>query len=75
LLVLCARKELKIRYNSLKYLAPYRIGVVNGYVNTPELDRADFLKKDGVTNDLQNIRKLVRGRVDLILEEKNLMDF
>lgn len=46
------------------------IGVVRGYVNTPEFDRATYLTKEDVATDLQNLQKLLAGRVDLIFIDK-----
>ncbi len=63
-------KGSKISFNKLKDLMAYRIGVVRGFVNTPEFDAADYLKKDEVTDNLQNIKKLLRERVDLIVADK-----
>lgn len=69
-LVLCAKKDTKIKYKTLQDLKPYRIGVVMGYVNTTEFDAADFLKKDGSVSDILNLKKLVKDRTDLILIDK-----
>ncbi len=63
-------KGSKISFNKLKDLMPYRIGVVRGFVNTPEFDAAVYLKKDEVTSDIQNIKKLLKERVDLIVVDK-----
>ncbi len=63
-------KGRKISFNDLKDLIPYRIGVVRGFVNTQEFDSADYLKKDEVTTNLQNIKKLLKERVDLIVADK-----
>lgn len=60
----------EISYNSLQDLKPYTIGVVRGYVNTKEFDDADFLKKEEVTYDLLNLKKLLAGRIDLIVIDK-----
>ncbi len=60
----------KIAFNKLEDLIPYRIGVVRGFVNTTEFDAADYLKKEEVTTNLQNIKKLLRERVDLIVADK-----
>jgi len=74
-LVLCSRKGANIKYKTLRDLSSYTIGVVRGYVNTPEFDKADYLKKDEVNNDLLNLKKLLKGRVDLILIDKYLALF
>ncbi len=64
------RKADNIIYTKLEDLKPYRIGVVLGYTNTPEFDAADYLQKDAVNSDEQNLRKLLLGRVDLIVIDK-----
>ncbi len=57
-------------YKTLADLSPYRIGVVRGYVNSPEFDQADFLQKEPVTNDKLNLKKLLGKRVDLIVIDR-----
>lgn len=59
------RVEDNIAYTTLEDLKPYRIGVMLGYVNTPEFDAADYLQKEGVSSNEQNIEKLLLGRIDL----------
>ncbi len=60
----------EIKFNSIKDLTPYRIGVVRGYVNTKEFDEADYLKKEEVKEDLLNFRKLFKKRLDLVVADK-----
>lgn len=69
-LALCTRKESEIKYKTLRDLSPYIIGVVRGYVNTPEFDKADYLKKEVSNSDIMNLKKLLRGRIDLIVIDK-----
>ncbi|MBT4500453.1 MAG: transporter substrate-binding domain-containing protein [Gemmatimonadetes bacterium] len=69
-LVFCKKKGKDITYKELKDLKPYKIGVVMGYVNSPEFDRADYLQKDSAPSDLLNLKKLLGGRVDLIVIDK-----
>lgn len=69
-LVFLKLKAKVIPFNTLPDLRPYKIGVVRGYVNTRAFDTADFLNKEEVVNDLQNLRKLLAGRVDLIVIDK-----
>jgi polar amino acid transport system substrate-binding protein len=69
-LVLCSRQETEIKFKTLRDLSSYTIGVVRGYVNTPEFDKADYLKKEEVNSDILNLIKLIRGRVDLIVIDK-----
>lgn len=64
------RKDRDIAYQTLRDLQPYRIGVVRGYVSTSAFDAVDFLEKDTADNDMQNLRKLLKGRVDLIVIDK-----
>ena len=63
------RKGAGITYNNLKDLAAYDIGIVRGYVNTAEFDSAAFLKKDEAKDDLTNIKKLLAGRIDLMVAD------
>lgn len=67
---LCTLKDKNIEYKTLKDLAPYNIGVVLGYANTDEFDSADYLKKDPAPSDLLNLKKLIKGRTDLIVIDK-----
>jgi len=67
---LCALKESAVNYKSLKDLQPYLIGVVRGYVNGPEFDRATYLRRDEAFSDLNNLGKLMAKRVDIIVIDK-----
>ena len=49
----------------LQSLKKYRFGIVRGYTYTKEFDAADYLKKDIVTDDATNLKKLFKGRIDL----------
>ncbi|WP_243358018.1 substrate-binding periplasmic protein [Fundidesulfovibrio terrae] len=70
-LVVCAKAGSGVRYDgTLESLKPYRIGVVAGYVNTPEFDGASFLNKEETLSDITNLKKLIQGRVDLIVIDK-----
>ena len=64
------RKNDPTTYTKLSDLQGRRIGVVRGYVNTEEFDRADYLQKEAANDDLTNIRKLMGGRLDLIVIDK-----
>lgn len=54
----------------LDSLRPYRIGVVRGYVNQTAFDQADYLNKEVVGSDWQNLEKLLRGRIDLAVVDR-----
>ena len=69
-LVFFKRKSESIAFKTLSDLKDYKIGVVRGYVNTKEFDEADYLHKEVADNDLTNLRKLVRKRLDLIVADK-----
>lgn len=60
------------RFYALDDLRPYRIGVVQGYVNSAEFDQADFLLKDVALSDTINLKKLLKGRVDMISIDKKV---
>lgn len=60
----------KIKYNKLEDLKPYKIGVVRGYVNEAKFDAATFLNKQQVPDDITNIKKLLRNRIDLFVADK-----
>ncbi|CCN36409.1 putative ABC-type amino acid transport/signal transduction systems, periplasmic component [Vibrio nigripulchritudo MADA3029] len=53
-------------YESLEDLKPYRIGVSLGWANGKEFDSADYLTKEEASNQILNVRKLFRERVDMI---------
>ena len=69
-LVLCKRSDRRLGYRTLEDLRPYRIGVVRGYVNTPAFDAADYLEKEIVNSDKQNLLKVLTGRIDLAVIDK-----
>lgn len=64
-LVLFARPELSSTYESLIEHKGKSIGVVRGYVNSPEFDRADFLTKKVANSDDLNLKKLLNHRLDM----------
>jgi len=64
------KKADPIGYTKLTDLKDRKIGTVRGYVNTEEFDKADYLQKEEANDDLTNIRKLMGGRLDLIVVDK-----
>lgn len=52
--------------DELSQLAGLKIGLVRGYLNHPRLDAEPGLLRDYARDDLQNLSKLLAGRVDLI---------
>lgn len=63
------RKGAPINFTKLDDLKQYRIGTVNGYANPPGIN-ADKLNLHEVVSDEINLRKLLLGRIDLVLIEK-----
>lgn len=64
------RKGDETTYKKLEDLKGKKIGVVRGYVNEEKFDKATFLNKEAVTDDLTNIRKLLANRIDLFVADK-----
>ncbi|HJV61292.1 MAG TPA: transporter substrate-binding domain-containing protein [Albitalea sp.] len=54
------------RFTTFEALEPYIVGVVRGYADPPGLAQA-HIRTEPVTHDLQNLRKLAAGHVDLVL--------
>lgn len=71
-LVFFVKKGNKIRWNSLKDLKPYRIGIERGFIYTEEFDNANFLQKEPVRNVELNLKKLLEGRIDMVAASRNV---
>ncbi len=69
-LVFFKHKDSEINYNTLEDLKGKKIGIVRGYVNTPEFDSADYMEKIVSNSDLQNLRLLLKKRIDLAVVDK-----
>lgn len=67
---LFALKESTIRYTTLPDLTPYVIGYTRGAAVSNAFENATYLQKEAVANIELNIKKLLRGRVDLIVYKK-----
>jgi polar amino acid transport system substrate-binding protein len=70
LLVFYKRYETSVTYKTLKDLRPYKIGTVRGQINTDEFDNAVYLMKIEADSDEENLRKLAKGDLDLIVIDK-----
>lgn len=72
------RKDKSIQWTKLEGLTPYRIGVVQDYINTEKFDGM-MINKTLITsstlNDSTNLRKLISGRIDLAVIDKHVMDY
>jgi polar amino acid transport system substrate-binding protein len=72
------RKDKSISWSTLADLKPYRIGIVQDYINTTEFDAMiaeKSLKSSMTTSDDKNLQKLMGGRVDLAVVDKNVMNY
>jgi polar amino acid transport system substrate-binding protein len=69
-IVFFKKKERDIQYSKLEDMKPYRIGIIRGASISNEFDSAAYLHKEEVRSPDLNIRKLLAGRVDLIVEQK-----
>ncbi|MBN2063990.1 MAG: ABC transporter substrate-binding protein [Sedimentisphaerales bacterium] len=64
---------IKLKTTEFKYtgkveeLKPYKIGIVAGYVNTEEIDKATDLTKVEAKDDSSNIMNLLGGKVDVAI--------
>jgi polar amino acid transport system substrate-binding protein len=67
-IVLCKRsdREAPARFADFGSLKPYTVGVVRGYADPPGLAAAQ-IRTEAVNDDLQNLRKLLAGHIDLVL--------
>lgn len=68
------RRDARIDVHDLSSLRRYTIGTVRGYANPPAFDAAG-LRIDDAVDDITNLRKLVAGRLDLVLVDKALADY
>lgn len=59
-------------FHALKHL---KIGVVRGYTNTSAFDSANYLQKEATYGDINNLKKLLFRRVDLILIDPNVANY
>lgn len=70
-LVLCARADSQVDFDgTTQSLHPYKLGVVQGFVNTEEIDTDTELVKVVAESDAANLRNLLAKRVDVIVIDK-----
>ena len=62
-------------FGSMRKLLPYKIGIVRGYANTEDFDAADYLDKHIASTPNLNIRKLFRGRIDMMVGSFDIFRF
>ncbi|WLQ16207.1 transporter substrate-binding domain-containing protein [Hahella aquimaris] len=70
--MLLKRKDSVISYQTIEDLKPYRIGHISNSKVSPEFDRAEaeYLDMEYAFDAETNIRKLLAGRLDLVVEKK-----
>ena len=64
------KKENPLAWNRLEDLKNKTIGVVRGYSYSPEFNAADYIKKNAANNTSQNIKKLLKNRLDVVIMDK-----
>lgn len=65
-------------WSTLDDLGPYKIGVVEGYVNTAEFDRRaaeGLLQTDKAPSDENNLLKLLSHRVDFAVIDRHVLGY
>jgi polar amino acid transport system substrate-binding protein len=61
-------------FTTFEALKPFTVGVVRGYADPPGLAAAG-VHTESVTHDLQNLRKLAAGHVDLVLIDSRVAHY
>lgn len=72
------QKDATVSWSTLHDLRAFRIGVVQDYVNTEDFDnlaKAGILQTEAVINDKSNLLKVISGRIDLAVIDRNVMDY
>jgi len=69
-LVFATNKNTNIKYSTLKDLKDYKIGIVRGYVNSDAFDNAQFLNKMVGNSDEQNLKRLLKKRLDIVVVDQ-----
>ncbi|WP_199911815.1 substrate-binding periplasmic protein [Dongshaea marina] len=73
---LIALKSLGVtHFRSLEDLKPYTIGVSRGWANSEAFDKATFLHKEEATNQILNVRKLFKKRVDMVVMAHGVFNY
>lgn len=68
----------RVSWEKLEDLKGQRIGIVQDYINTEEFDmmvRTKRLFVDVAINDRLNLLKVIGGRIDLAVVDKNVLDY
>ncbi len=66
-IVFFKRKDSRVGWNgNIEDLKDYKIGVIKGYANSPEFDKADFLRKAVSRTEVLLLKKLLYKQADMI---------
>lgn len=68
-------KERPISYATVQDLRPYSIGLTRGAAVSAEFDQAEYLRKEASDNDVQGLKKLLRGHIDLYAGNQTVLQF
>jgi len=66
-------KDRDLPYQGIADLEGYTVGHINGAANGQEFERARHFDKTALTNKVQMLRMLEAGRVDFILDARNVV--
>ncbi|PID28545.1 MAG: ABC transporter [Candidatus Cloacimonadota bacterium] len=72
------RKDDPIEWETLEDLKKYNIGTVKEYVNTEDFDimlNGGEFKSERALNDLMNLKKIIKGRVDCAVIDKFVLQY
>ncbi|KGY12836.1 ABC transporter [Vibrio tubiashii] len=75
---LVENRKSPISWREVDDLREYRIGVVQGYVNTVEFDALvaqGLISVEASANDIRNIYKVAKGRLDAAVIDSNVLDY
>jgi len=64
------KKNDNFEYNGIKSLKGKRIGIIRGYGYSKAFMNSKLFKKDVTSDLILNIKKLIKGRIDLTLEDE-----
>jgi len=68
------RADSNIRFDGqLLQLSPYKIGVIFGWTYGPDFDSAEYLNKEYVNSSQDQIKGLLSGRYDMLINNKNFV--
>jgi len=67
-------KNDNISFKTISDLKPYSVGVILGYSNAPEFDKAQ-LKIEAVQNDQQNMGRLIMKQIDLAYIDRGVAQY